>query len=1584
MKVVRGARRALVSVVALAALAGGVLGAGLISSSAAGAATVPAPTVKHVSPPNGGDGTLVTVSGTGYAATTTATSQKPKNDTTVDFGSQAATVESCTTTDCRVLAPGPNTGTVTVTVKVTGVTSATSTADHFTYSGSLALQEVDAGDWNHDVAPTADTSINTVRIANNGDYFIGCPTGTGCTDVSFTSTTFAHTSTAQDSEYGNTPCTTVPECPAATAHGIYAFELTPLLSTGLSSGDTIHLSAPAGTVFPTDPADYEVVPYCAYDVYSGSTANRWICNQMAKESAKPPTKVTGGRTNGITVTMPLTVPGGRTFGIFVAGVANPPAGPETLDDYSSYATAAKTSPSFDSRYDATSCGGSTGTGTVHTPSTAAICFVSGAADRTMSTLTVSPAKVSVDGGGVTVTATLRDEYGNPVPKKKVTIITAGDATPAPGSKATSTTSTTGQLSEQFVDTVAQQVTFEGDDESTGFYFGTAPPVTVDYVAGIPAQGQMTASTPTVLANGKATALVTVDVADQYGNPDVNQAIALQPRSGFKDGTVTPVTPATSTASCASTSVIVTGAGCTTAAPNTAATLTVTQGGTEKTIKVAQVQFHVSDAVAQKVTFGLDDLDTYSGGVLTSTPFELTVDFVAGAPAAGAGTAISPSTQSVEADGTQTGTVTVTLKDADGNPVPGLPVTLHQPSTASSTITAAAVPSTCATTAAPAGTTNCLGQAAFTVKDSKAQDVTYTAGYAGTDALGADVSGTVSCLSGTATVPCRAVVDFVAGPTTPTKSTFAATPSSALANGTAAPTLTVTALDSDGNPAPGRPVTVTAASSTAKVVPVEITDSVSKCATQAPAGTTNCHGVAEFTTTDTTVQSVTYTATVHDTTATGPATVNLDDRATVAFTTTPTSGRSSIKASVATPEAKGTTTSTVTVTLNDSSGTPIAGKAICLTQSTGPNASSGPCGSSPSPSTVTPITAPTKCATTLAPPGTTDCHGVASFSVSSTTVEKVVYGFIDTTDYPNGPALGPNTSVDFEPVPDEAGESTVTATPTSALVTGTATVMVTLRGPTGTPLSDHGVTLAPTGSSPDATVTPIAAPTACASTPAPAGTTDCHGVASFSVKDSDPQDVTFTAKDATATMTVTATATVSFVPGEAKVSTVTATPASVVVGAGPSTGSTVKVTLDPGEPLAGHQVSLTEDLVPSGTAEAQITPVEISDATSSCASQAPAGTTNCDGQAAFHVTDTEPQQVEFVAYDRSTSTSITATASVDFLPPAPVVTALSPPKGPVAGGTSVTIHGANLESLAGAVPSITFGKGHPGSHVACTSQTSCTVTDPAATTPGPVTVMVTTPSGTSIATSKSGAADLFTYLLPLPVVSSISPTSGPTSGGTVVTIKGQNFEEGSSTTVTFGTATVYRPTTLTSTGLTVKSPAYTCGTYNVVVTTTAGPSAVIAADHFTFTGASCPATKVTPTPPAPTPPAHVTPTGKGYWEVASDGGIFAFGTAGFYGSMGGKPLDKPIVGMAAAPTGKGYWEVASDGGIFAFGTAGFYGSMGGTALNKPIVGIAAAPTGKGYWEVASDGGIFAFGTAGFYGSMGGKPLDRPIVGMAVGW
>jgi hypothetical protein len=125
----------------------------------------------------------------------------------------------------------------------------------------------------------------------------------------------------------------------------------------------------------------------------------------------------------------------------------------------------------------------------------------------------------------------------------------------------------------------------------------------------------------------------------------------------------------------------------------------------------------------------------------------------------------------------------------------------------------------------------------------------------------------------------------------------------------------------------------------------------------------------------------------------------------------------------------------------------------------------------------------------------------------------------------------------------------------------------------------------------------------------------------------------------------------------------------------------------------------------------------------------------------------------------------------------------------------------------------------------------------------------------------------------------------------------------------------------------------------------------------------------------------TPDGLGYWLVATDGGVFSYGDAEFYGSTGAIHLNQPIVDMEATPDGLGYWLVASDGGVFSYGDAEFFGSTGAIHLNKPIVGMAATPDGLGYWLVASDGGVFSYGDAKFYGSTGSIHLNEPIAGMA---
>ncbi len=254
----------------------------------------------------------------------------------------------------------------------------------------------------------------------------------------------------------------------------------------------------------------------------------------------------------------------------------------------------------------------------------------------------------------------------------------------------------------------------------------------------------------------------------------------------------------------------------------------------------------------------------------------------------------------------------------------------------------------------------------------------------------------------------------------------------------------------------------------------------------------------------------------------------------------------------------------------------------------------------------------------------------------------------------------------------------------------------------------------------------------------------------------------------------------------------------------------------------------------------------------------------------------------------------------------------------------------------------------------------------------------------------------------PSVSSVSPDTGPISGGGAVTISGGGFAD--ATSVTFGSVGAGQILAESENSITVVPPgAHGPICVDVTVANSLGVSATSPADQYGYGGdlncgqgyrfvasdggifdygdagfwGSTGGIHLN----APVVGMAVTPSTNGYWMVASDGGIFDYGDAPFEGSMGGRHLNKPIVGMAATSDGGGYWLVASDGGIFNFGDARFYGSAGSMHLNKPIVGMAATPDGGGYWLVASDGGIFSYGDAAFHGSAGSLVLNSPVVGMA---
>jgi hypothetical protein len=142
-----------------------------------------------------------------------------------------------------------------------------------------------------------------------------------------------------------------------------------------------------------------------------------------------------------------------------------------------------------------------------------------------------------------------------------------------------------------------------------------------------------------------------------------------------------------------------------------------------------------------------------------------------------------------------------------------------------------------------------------------------------------------------------------------------------------------------------------------------------------------------------------------------------------------------------------------------------------------------------------------------------------------------------------------------------------------------------------------------------------------------------------------------------------------------------------------------------------------------------------------------------------------------------------------------------------------------------------------------------------------------------------------------------------------------------------------------------------------------------------------------------PVVGITPTltRGGYWLVASDGGIFSFGDARFYGSIPGVGLSPagsglphslaaPIVGMVPSVNRRGYFMVASDGGVFAFGDAKFEGSCPGIgSCSGRAVAVMPDGTGNGYWLVTNTGGVYSFGDAPFYGAT--RTQSTPVVNAA---
>ena len=335
---------------------------------------------------------------------------------------------------------------------------------------------------------------------------------------------------------------------------------------------------------------------------------------------------------------------------------------------------------------------------------------------------------------------------------------------------------------------------------------------------------------------------------------------------------------------------------------------------------------------------------------------------------------------------------------------------------------------------------------------------------------------------------------------------------------------------------------------------------------------------------------------------------------------------------------------------------------------------------------------------------------------------------------------------------------------------------------------------------------------------------------------------------------------------------------------------------------------------------------------------------------------------------------------------PTVTSVSPASGPAVGGTPVTITGSGFGT---GTPIVDFGG--TAAQVVSSTPTSVTVTTPDVTYGGTVGVTV------SVTGTAPGGGLPFTFLSPQ--VTSVGPAKGPTSGGGTVTVEGTGFT--GATGVTFGSV-VTTFTVASSTRLTAAVPVGPAAGGSVSVHVTIGSQgtspAVAASDYdyarpgyilaasdggvFDYGAAGFYGSAGGRSLSGPVVGTAMAPGDEGYWMVESTGQVLAFGSAVYAGSPPVGSLAQPVVGMTPTPDGRGYWLVASDGGVFAYGDAGFHGSAGDLVLNRPIVGMAVTPDGGGYWLVASDGGVFAYGDAGFHGSAGELVLNRPIVGMAV--
>ena len=300
--------------------------------------------------------------------------------------------------------------------------------------------------------------------------------------------------------------------------------------------------------------------------------------------------------------------------------------------------------------------------------------------------------------------------------------------------------------------------------------------------------------------------------------------------------------------------------------------------------------------------------------------------------------------------------------------------------------------------------------------------------------------------------------------------------------------------------------------------------------------------------------------------------------------------------------------------------------------------------------------------------------------------------------------------------------------------------------------------------------------------------------------------------------------------------------SVAPATGPTTGGTLVTVHTAHLTLHGTSVTVT-------FANSSATTVAVTAAHTEVTARTPAHTAGT-----VNVTVSVTKRITYWPYH--TTTSATLRSGYTYVKPA--IKSVTPATGPSTGGTAVTIHTSHLQ-LGGTSVVVTFGGTAAGTVSVTAARTTVRAVTPAHAA-GSVTVTVsvtthsTSPPGTT--TVSATARNAFTYRAAPPTIASVTPATGPTTGGTTVTITGSHLV--GATAVRFGTSLATTYTVVNPTTITAVTPTHGAGAVGVSVTTTGGTAADATA--FTFVTPRPTITGVTPGTGPTTGGTTVTVTG----------------------------------------------------------------------------------------------------------------------------